>query len=161
MLQAVLQELEIWAAPPRVPSSAQVGRDHWICTGRWVKPNSVWYVNTKSTAPAGRGSGFPGSSSPSCSLSVFYCSSQVVFRSFPHFVHSLLSSRHNSFFFVLHQCEGYRWRTVETAGELFPAWCSCEHVWGTLCWSQMDPLEETKGLTHSLWLFWWGLGQDL
>lgn len=30
-----------------------------------------------------------------------------------------------------------------------------------LSWSQMDPLEETKGLTCCLLLFWWVPGQDL
>lgn len=62
-----------------------------------------------------------GSSSPSCSSLVFYC---------PHSVHSLLSFRHNFSFYVHRQGEGYQWIMVETA-EVFPAWCSCKHAWGT------------------------------
>lgn len=42
MLQGALWGQKVWAASPRSASSVQAGRDHWMCTGRWVKLSFVW-----------------------------------------------------------------------------------------------------------------------
>lgn len=136
MLQAALPGHEVWAASPGAASSVQVGRNHWIRTGRWVKLDCLMCKHDPVQSPPhqrGEALGFLVTVLPPIHSQFSTALPQAVFMSCPRSAHSLLSSRHNSSLFTLHQSEGYQWVTVETASELFPAWCSCEHAWGTLC----------------------------
>lgn len=167
MPQAALRGQEVWAASPQATSSVPVGRDHWILS--WFQHRALGETelclmckHDLIQSPAhrqGDAAGFPVPVLPPIHSWFSTTLAQEVFRSCPHSVHSLALDITS--FFVLHQRERLSMGNCGNCGWAVPSvvqlWA---HVW-TLCWSQMDPLEETKGLTYSLWLFWWGPGQDL